>query len=373
MICTAESTNNQLQIQKKNMSKAKLNVGVIGLGRLGSLYTEYLAFQIPQANVIAVADADTETASKVAEKVNVEHVYASHKEMLELNNLDAVVVVSPTSTHHRIVIDAAGKGKMIFCEKPLSISLEEAAGIKKAVQKAGVFFHMGFMRRFDRGYAAAKKRILAGEIGKPIVFKATSRDPFRPSLEYADPKKSGGLLLDMGIHDFDLARWFMGEIAEVYSLGNVLAYPEMKSIHDIDNAVVTLNFESGTIGTADMSRSGIYGYDIRTEILGTEGTIQIGYLRETPITILKKEGVSHDTVPYFMERFEESYVIQLKDFIEKALAQAEPSVSIEDGERALLAGHAATHSLHQKMPVAIDNKTMRFEVITEIEDRKITS
>ena len=351
---------------------SKLNVGVVGLGRLGSLYVEYLQNQIPGANVIAVADADAERASEIAIKNDVAHTFTNHGDLLDLKELDAVVIISPTSTHRDIVVDAASVGKMIFCEKPLSISLEEAAEMRSVVNKEGVFFHMGFMRRFDRGYAAAKKRIMAGEIGKPIVFKATSRDPFRPSLDYADPKKSGGLLLDMGIHDFDLARWFMGEMAEVYTLGKVLAYPEMESINDIDNAVVTLNFESGTIGMADMTRSGIYGYDIRTEILGTEGTIQIGYLRETPITILKKEGVSHDTVPYFMERFEQSYVIQLKDFIEKAQAEKEPSITIEDGERALLVGHAATHSLHQKMPVAIDNKAMEFAVITETENEKIT-
>ncbi len=350
---------------------SKLNVGVIGLGRLGSLYVEYLQYQIPGANVIAVADADAERASELAKKNSVAHSFSNHGDMLDLKDLDAVVIISPTSTHRDIVVDAAAAGKMIFCEKPLSISLDDALVMKKAIKKNNVFFHMGFMRRFDRGYSAAMKRIRAGEIGKPIVFKATSKDPFRPSLEYADPKKSGGLLLDMGIHDFDLARWFMGEVAEIYSVGNVLAYPEMETINDIDNAVLTLKFESGTIGTADMTRSGIYGYDIRTEIMGTEGTIQIGYLRETPITIMKKEGISHDTVPYFMERFEESYVIQLKDFIEKAIAEKEPSITIEDGERALLVAHAATHSLHQKLPVVIDNEAMEFTVKTEIEDKEI--
>lgn len=355
------------------LMKKKLNTGVVGLGRLGSLYVEYIQHQIPGADVIAVADADEKKASEIAAAYNVPNSFSDYRELLDINGLDAVIIISPTSTHRDIVVDAASKGKMIFCEKPLSISLEEAAEMREAVEKSGVFFHMGFMRRFDRGYAAAMKRIQAGEIGKPIVFKATSRDPFRPSLEYADPKKSGGLLLDMGIHDFDLARWFMGDVAEVYSLGKVLAYPEMETIQDVDNAVVTLNFESGTIGAVDMTRSGIYGYDIRTEILGTEGTIQIGYLRETPITILKKEGVSHDTVPYFMERFEQSYVTQLKDFIEKASAQQEPSVTIEDGERALLLGHAATYSLYRKLPVAIDNKAMEFAVVTEAENEKITS
>jgi scyllo-inositol 2-dehydrogenase (NAD+) len=345
--------------------KSNINVGVVGLGRLGSLYVDYLNYQIPGAKVLAVADADTKLATEIAEKYSIKHVFQQHEHLLDVKDLDAVVIVSPTSTHNDIVLDAASRGKMIFCEKPLSISLDEAVQMKKAVEKSGVFFHMGFMRRFDRGYSAAKKLILEGEIGTPIVFKATSRDPYRPSLEYADPKKSGGLMLDMGIHDFDLARWFMGDVADIYTIGDVLAFPEMKTINDPDNAMVVMNFESGNIGSTDLSRSAIYGYDIRTEILGTKGTIQIGYLRETPITILKKEGVFHDTVPFFMERFQESYIIQLKDFIDKAINGKEPSVTVEDGERALLVAHAATYSLHEKAPVTIDNESMSYQLKTE--------
>src|SRR5437867_3742841 len=159
------------------------------------------------------------------------------------------------------------------------------------------------MRRLDGGYAAAESKIAGVVVGAPVVFESSSRDPFRPSLEYADPKHSGGLIIDCGIHDFDLARWFMGEVAAVYSIGGTLAYPEMKDIGDIDNAVVSLSFTNGGIGSVDLSRSGVYGYDIRTEILGTKGTLKIGYLRQTPVTVLTKHGVTHDTVPYFMERF----------------------------------------------------------------------
>lgn len=349
---------------------AHLNVGIAGLGRLGSLYAEYLAYQIPRAKVIAVTDAEKEKAAETAAKLGIEKSFTDYRDMLEVPDLDAIVITTPTSTHKEIVIDAAEKGKIIFCEKPLSISLEEAGEMKDVVEKTGIFFHMGFMRRFDSGYSAAKERILNDEIGTPIVFKATSRDPFRPSLEFLNPEKSGGLFLDMGIHDFDLARWFMGDVEEVYSIGNILAYPEMESINDIDNAMVNLSFESGTIGSVDLSRSAIYGYDIRTEILGTKGTIQIGYLRETPIVILKKEGITHDTVPNFMERFEKSYIVQLKDFIDKALDQNEPSVTIQDGELALVVGHAAINSHSLRQPVVIDNKKMQFESKFEIENKK---
>ncbi|MEX0770874.1 MAG: inositol 2-dehydrogenase [Balneolaceae bacterium] len=342
---------------------SKLKIGVVGLGRLGSLYVEYLAYQIPKAEVIAVTDADETKISEILKKISIKHTFTDYREMLALSELDAVIVTTPTSTHMEIVIDAAENGKMIFCEKPLSIDLDEAESMKKVVKKNNTFFHMGYMRRFDPGYSAAKQKIMDGEIGNPIVFKATSRDPQRPSLEFADPAKSGGLFLDMGIHDFDLARWFMGDVSEVFSIGNVLAYPEMETIGDIDNAMVNIKFESGSIGSVDLSRSGIYGYDIQTEILGTEGTIRIGYLRETPILVLKKEGVTHDTVPFFMERFEKAYIIQLKDFVEKAHNQTEPSITIEDGLAALAVSHAAASSFKQQKQVVIDNNTFQFEPV----------
>lgn len=350
---------------------SKLNIGIVGLGRLGSLYVEYLSHQIPKANVTSLADADEKTVTKIGKEFDIEHTFTDYRHMMELDGLDAVVISSPTSTHKDVVLEAVSRGLMIFCEKPLSISLEEAGEMKKAVEKSGVFFHMGFMRRFDKGYASAKKRILAGEIGDPIVFKASSRDPQRPSLEFADPKKSGGLFLDMGIHDIDLARWFMGDVAEVYSIGNILAYPEMETINDIDNAIINMTFESGSLGVIDLSRSGIYGYDIRAEILGTKGTIKIGYLRETPIYILTKKGVTHDTVPFFMERFEQSYITQLKDFVDKAIAGDEPSITIEDGERGLLVGHAAAYSHLEKQPILIDNVKTEYEVKFESINEKV--
>lgn len=337
-----------------------INVGIVGLGRLGALYVEYLAYQIPNANVIAVSDSDESRANEIAKTRGIKYAYKDYRDMLELIELDAIVVSSPTSTHKQVVIDASEKGLKIFCEKPLSISLDDAFQMKESIDQSGVFFHMGFMRRFDPGYSAAKTRILEDEIGETIVFKATSRDPYRPSLEYADPKMSGGLFLDMGIHDFDLARWFMGNVEEIYSIGNVLAFPEMKTIDDIDNAIVNIKFESGAIGTTDLSRSGIYGYDIRTEIMGTKGSIHVGYLRETPIYILKKEGVIHDTVPFFMERFEKSYIIQLKDFIDKAISESEPSISVDDGILALLVAHAATDSYKAGVPLIIDNKEYQY-------------
>jgi inositol 2-dehydrogenase len=343
------------------MENTCLNVGVVGLGRLGSLYAEYLAFQIPNSKLIAVSDVDEKKLNKVAEGLHIQHRFTDYRQMIALSKLDAVVITTSTKFHKEVIIETAKNDKKIFCEKPLSLSLRDAKEIEEVIEKNNVFFHMGLMRRFDPGYAAAKEKIKNGEIGDPIVFKASSRDPYRPSLDYAKPEKSGGLFLDMGIHDFDLARWYIGEVSEVHSVGNVLAYPEMESIDDIDNSITSLKFENGKIGTVDLSRSGVYGYDIRAEILGTEGTLQIGYLRETPITILKKNDISHDTVPYFMERFEKAYVIQLKDFIDKAYREEEPSVSVQDGQRALLIARAATSSYKNNRSILLDNRELTFQ------------
>jgi predicted dehydrogenase len=225
--------------------------------------------------------------------------------------------------------------------------------MQDAVARAGVFLQMGFMRRFDPGYAAAHRQLQEGAIGKAVLFKSTSRDPYRTSLEYADPKNSGGMILDMGIHDFDLARWFMGEVKSVYATGGTLAYPELLTVGDLDNAVVSLTFADGRIGSVDLSRNGIYGYDISTELLGTEGTLRIGYLRETPLFVMKKNQISHDTVPHFMERFATAYTVQLQDFARNVLQGRPAPITLEDGLGALRIAVAARESQRTGKPVEV--------------------
>ena len=199
--------------------------------------------------------------------------------------------------------------------------------MQSAVEKSGCFFQMGFMRRFDPGYAAAKKQVDEGRIGQPVVFKSSSRDPFPPSIEYANPASSGGILVDMGIHDFDLARWFMGDVARSAAIGGVLVFPELGKVGDLDNAITSLVFTNGRLGVIDITRNGVYGYDIQTELLGSEGTVKIGYIQETPVTLFTKGNVAHDTVPYFMERFERAYTRQLQNFAQNVLADREPPVT----------------------------------------------
>ncbi len=325
--------------------KKKFNVGLIGTGRLGNMYAEFLTTRVSKANLVAVADIIPERAKKCAEKFEVEKTYFSHQEINDDKSLDAVIVTATTGNHKEIVIDAAEKKQTIFCEKPMTLSLNDAREMKSVVERNGVFYQQGYMRRFDKGFAAAKKKIDEGVIGRPVVFRGSSRDPYLPSLEYLYPKNSGGQILDMAIHDFDIARWYMGDIATIYSIGGVLAFPEVEETGDTDNVVMALKFESGTLGEVDISRNGVYGYDIRAEVLGTKGTLQVGYLRDTPMLVLTKEGVTHDVVPYFPERFCEAYVSQLDDFLQNVETGSTPMITINDGIAGLQVAVAATDSL----------------------------
>ena len=199
------------------------------------------------------------------------------------------------------------------------MTLDGAREMIAAVERAGVFFQMAFQRRFDAGYLAAKPKIEEGAIGEPVMFTSISRDPYAPPIEFCDPKMSGGLITDVGIHDFDLARRYMGKVQRVqrvqrvHAIGATLAYPEMKSIGDIDNAIIDLEFESGALGVVQLSRNAAFGYDIRSEIWGTKDSIQIGYCRQTPILMLTTEGITHDAVLHFMERFENAYLAQIQN------------------------------------------------------------
>lgn len=320
---------------------------------MGVAYARYLASRVPGAAVHAVSDVRPEAAEAARAECGAAKAYIDFNALVHDPAVDAVVVMTPTKLHKDVVIAAAGAGKSIFCEKPLSLALDDAEAMQNAVAKSGVFFQLGFMRRFDAGYAAAKKKIEAGAIGKPCVFKSTSKDKERPSVDYLRPENSGGLFIDMGIHDFDLARWFMGDVASVYSSGGVLAYPEMQGIGDWDNAIATLRFKNGCIGSVTLSRNGVYGYGIYTEIVGTEGTIQIGYDRETPVLLMTRDGIAHDTVPGFYERFENAYITQLQDFVRNLVQGRKPAITIADGIAAQKIALAATRSAQEDRVIQV--------------------
>lgn len=329
-----------------------INIGVVGLGRLGRLYARYFTNRLPGARLYGVTDVQPDAIKATVAETGAKG-FATTADLLADKAVDAIVVMTPTKLHGEVVIAAAAAKKAIFCEKPLSLEIAEGEAMKAAVAKHGVFFQLGFMRRFDRAYAAAKKRIDAGEIGTPVIFKSTSKDQLPPPVEYLRPASSGGLFIDMGIHDFDLARWYMGEVKDVYSVGNSIAFPEISKVGDVENGLSQMNFVNGGIGTISLSRIGIYGYGIHTEIVGTKGTIQIGYDRETAILMMTKDQISHDTVPGFYERFEQAYITQLQDFVDN-LVQGRPApIVADDGIRAQRIAIAATKSLHSGKAEAV--------------------
>ena len=335
------------------MSATRLRVGLIGLGRLGRVYARDLAARVREARLVAVCDPVDEVVSGVADDFEVAGRHTRAEELIRDPNVDAVVIVTPTRTHRDLALLCARAGKPAFCEKPAALTLRDALAMKAAVEQAGAFLQMGFMRRFDPGYVAARARLSEGRIGRAVLFKSTSRDPGPPPLAYADPSNSGGLILDLGIHDFDLARFFMGEVRTVSAIGGTFAHPELATVGDIDNAVVTLTFHDGRLGIVDLSRNGVYGYDVATELLGDAGALRVGHLRETPLAVMTKNSVTHDTVPGFMERFALAYTAQLQDFAQNVLLGRPAPVTIDDGIEAMRVALAARQSLVTGRPVEV--------------------
>ena len=332
------------------MNKKILNIGVIGLGRLGSQYARYVSTRLSGARLHAVADMRPEVAKAVGEETGALKTYTNYQDLLADKAVDAVIVMTPTKYHGEVVIAAAKAKKAIFCEKPLTLDLDEGAAMEAAVARHHVYFQLGFMRHFDKAYVAARKKIEEGMIGTPILFKATSKDPFPPPVEFLRPASSGGIFIDMGIHDFDMARWFMGEVKSVFSVGGALAYPEVGEVGDVDNSITTLTFVNGNLGVVHLSRTGIYGYGIDTEIMGTKGTLQIGYDQETAVRMMTKGVVAHDSVPGFYERFEQAYVSQLQNFIDNVRNDRLAPIVCKDGNTALRIALAATRSWQSGKP-----------------------
>jgi len=331
-----------------------VRIGLIGAGRMGKVFAHTLAFTVSEVNLVAVADIDPRTCQEVATRYGAKYHYTDYQELLKRDDIDAVVIVTPTATHAEVIKAAAAAGKHIFSEKPLAQTLQMCDEAIAAVATAGVKLQLGFMRRFDAAYAMAKRKIDEGIIGTPVMFHSSSRDPKRTSLEFARRENSGGMIIDMGVHDFDLARWLMGsEVVRVSTEGGCLVYPELKEVGDIDNAMINLKFASDAVGNVDLSRNAVYGYDIRTEIVGSDGGLLIGKLQQTATLVMTRQGVTHDTIPYFMERFGEAYAAEIRDFVACILEDRPPSVTGQDARQATAIGIAATLSLDEGRPVIV--------------------
>jgi predicted dehydrogenase len=332
----------------------KLGVGVLGVGDMGRRHAENLRRLVPEARLLAVADPATARAREVAAELEIEHAFSSLEDMLTLREIDCVVIAAPDKFHGQAIRTAAAAGKDILSEKPIALKLADALAALEAVAAAGVRLQIGFMRRYDPGYATAMKGIEAGEIGEPVIFKSVGRDRDAPPIAAYQAKLNGMLLYNNTIHDFDLARWLMrDEVVEVHAYTTVAIRPEVGQYGDVVASVVNLKYRHGAIGNVESFVQAVYGYDIRTEIVGSKGSILVGSLQQTPVTFLARDGSTQVLADHFLTRFEAAYVAEMRDFVHNILHDKPLRVSGEDGLRALEIAVAAESSHLQSKPCRV--------------------
>jgi inositol 2-dehydrogenase len=336
------------------MKMPKLGVGVLGVGEMGKRHAENLRRLVPEAHLVGVADVDSARARKVAAELEIEHSFGSFEALLDRKEIHAILIAAPDKFHAQAIRAAAAAKKDILCEKPLALHLEDARAALKAVADAGVRLQIGFMRRYDPAYAAAKKQIEAGEIGDPVIFKSIGRDKDTPPLAAYQSGVNGMLFYNSSIHDFDLARWMMNdEVTEVHSYTTVAIRPEVAQYGDVVAAVVNLKYQRGAIGNVESYVQSQYGYDVRTEVVGSKGSILIGGLQSAPALFLKPKGSSHDIVDHFLVRFADAYVAEMRDFVLTILSDKPVKVTGEDGLRSLQIAVAAQKSYLESRPVLV--------------------
>ena len=332
----------------------RVKVGCLGLGRMGSIYTRHFSRRVPEAELVAVADPAPGLARRTAADVGVPLWYEDYRDLLSSPEVEAVVIATPANTHADVIEAAAGAGRSIFCEKPLALTLDDCDRVIHAVERSRVLFQIGYNRRFDTAYREAKRLIADGAIGTPVTFKSVSRDPMMPRLEYARPEVSGGLIMDMAIHDFDVARWLMdSDVRRVFTEGGTLVFEQLASVHDLDNAVMNLKFTSAALGSVEVSRNAVYGYDIRTEVLGADGGVMIGSLQQTPVLLLTRDGARHDVMKYIIERFSDAYLAEVRHFVRAVRGEEAPGPTIHDGRAGVEIALAATQSYQEQRPISL--------------------
>jgi len=334
-----------------------LRFGLIGAGRIGPVHAATLAYHVPQACLAAVADLNQKLAQSLAARFGVPKVLASGEEIIADPDIDAIALCSSTDTHADLIVAAAAAGKHIFCEKPISLSLAEIDRALAAVAAAGVKLQVGFNRRFDSNFLRVRQAVASGEIGTPNLFHIVSRDPFPPPLSYLRP--SGGIFLDMMVHDFDMARFLMGdEVEEIYAQGAVLIDPGFAAEDDFDTALAMLRFRSGAIGTIDNSRKSTFGYDQRVEVLGSKGKIATENRYPNQVTVSSEKTVYSDP-PYlfFMQRYPDSFAAEVQAFTQSVLENKPVAVTGEDSRVPVVMALAAGKSSREHRPVRLDEIT----------------
>lgn len=331
-----------------------INVGIIGAGRIGKVHCESIMRYVKNATVKAVADPylNDETIAW-AKGLGIEEFYEDYHKILEDDDIQAVLICSSTDTHSTISLEAIAAGKHIFCEKPIDHDVNKILEVKKALENSNVKYQVGFNRRFDHNFKAARKAVEGGQIGDLNILKVCSRDPGAPPVSYI--KVSGGIFLDMTIHDFDMVRFMSGsEVEEVFAYGAVLVDPAIGEAGDIDTAVISMKLANGAIAVIDNCRRASYGYDQRVEAFGSLGQVAIGNDSESTAVISDANGVRGEVpLNFFLERYMGAYVEEITEFIDCIVNDNEVSVGLDCGLQPVLIGLAAKKSLTTGMPVKI--------------------
>ncbi len=319
---------------------------------MGSVHVRNIARLIPEANLVAVCDIRLEVAQAVADECGIQRVVKDYHELLADPEIEAVLIATSTPTHAFIIKDCARTGKQIFCEKPLAMELKEIDEALEEVEKAGVKLQVGFNRRFDKSFQRVHDIVASGEIGRPCILRITDRDPDFPAMEFL--RVSGGIFLDLSIHDFDMARFQIGEVDEVYATGSVLIEPELNEFGDLDTNVITLKFKNGVVAAIDNSRKAVYGYDQRLEVFCSNGTAIANNEMETTAVKGGTGGFVSAKPPYFfMQRYAPCYVEEVRQFVECVRDDKPTPTTGTDGRAAVVLGHAAWKSYRENRPVKV--------------------
>ena len=332
------------------MAAGTIGVAFLGVGRMGETHLRNLV-GLSGVRVVAVADPNREAAERGKAISSAEVALTDIEKAITHPGVDAVVIVTPTETHARLIELAVNAGKAVFSEKPIALDLSETTRVVRLAQERGASVQIGFMRRFDPGYARAKARIEAGELGKLETFRALSRDTYPPSLNFL--KSSGGLFLDMAVHDLDLARFLVGEVEEVQAWGAVLIDDRFSQAGDVDTAMTLLRFENGVLGITETSRRSNWGYDIRTEVAGAIGKVIVEAPQKTPLLFAREFSSTFDHFENFPDRFEKAYQLQLQSFFKDLQEGKRPSPGPEDALETLRLAIAVTTSWKERRPVKI--------------------
>ncbi len=330
-----------------------LKIGLIGAGRIGRLHAEHLAMRIPSAELVMIADVFEENAKQCAKRYGIPFATQDYHAVLARPDIEAVTICSSTDTHARIIEEAAQAGKHIFCEKPIALNLSTIDRALDAVKHAGVKLQLGFNRRFDASYRRVRQAVEQGETGRLHQLHIISRDPAPPPIEYI--RSSGGLFLDMTIHDFDMARFLIGsEVDEIFAMAGVMVDPAIGEAGDVDTAIVMLHFNNGVIGTIENSRCAAYGYDQRVEVLGSAGAVWTENNYPNTAIISDSHSMRRDLpLHFFVERYTESFVTEIEAFVEAVLHDKPVPVTGYDGRIAAVLGLSAKKSLADHQPIRL--------------------